>query len=281
MKRLPTLTVKRIPSLPKFWDWCLEHLLTNPTRHLKEIMALFRRIGVTKKSKMLDVSVGTGFLAIDLLGLGYDLATADYSPGMLRVFREKLRTRHIRHHPALARWKDLPKIHEPETFDLLFCRGNSIIYAGGRWLASGQINPERARRNYRKTLEIFYALLKPGGHLYIDKFSDREEPGEYPVARMMVGNRTKEIIISIRHVPKEHRRSAQGLTRDMTTGKTTVFLPDANYLLRETELVKLLKRVGFKSVRKLHLTSEEVLMCGWPGSSGTGIQPAFELQYGA
>jgi len=61
------------PTFDEIWDICVRNFLYNQDKYVNEILALFERIGITKESKIADISVGGGFPAINLIKLGYKI----------------------------------------------------------------------------------------------------------------------------------------------------------------------------------------------------------------
>ena len=101
----------------------------------------------------------------------------------------------------------------------------------------------------KKTLQVYYDLLKPGGYLYIDKFRDSEIPDKKVVARLSIEDipDQEDIIFYVERKPEQSVRFAQMLLRDKN-GKEKG-LPNVAYDLSEDEMETLLKSVGFKVSR--------------------------------
>ncbi|WP_328328733.1 methyltransferase domain-containing protein [Kribbella sp. NBC_00382] len=103
---------------------------------------------------VLDCSCGTGQLAVGLAGRGMQVVATDASEAMVRrtaelaeEFRAPVRT-------VRADWQELPDHFEDNTFDMVFCVGNSLHHAAG---ATGRI----------AALESMSRLLRPGGRLVL------------------------------------------------------------------------------------------------------------------
>ena len=103
---------------------------------------------------VLDCSCGTGQLAVGLAGLGLQVVATDASEVMVRrtaelseQFRASVRT-------ARADWQELPDHFDDETFDMIFCVGNSLHHAVG---ARGRV----------AALESMARLLRRGGRLVL------------------------------------------------------------------------------------------------------------------
>ena len=103
---------------------------------------------------VLDCSCGTGQLAVGLAGLGMQVVATDASEEMVRrtaelseEFRASVRT-------LRADWQELPDYFDDDTFDMVFCVGNSLHHAVG---ARGRV----------AALESMARLLRRGGRLVL------------------------------------------------------------------------------------------------------------------
>ena len=140
---------------------------------------------------------------------------------------------------------------------MLFNRGNTLIYANGGWNEVKKINKKESLDAIKKTIKIYYDLLKKNGYLYMDKYKDSEIPDKKIVATLKIKNtkEEKDLIFYVDRRPKENTRYAQGLLRDKAGHETG--LPNMAYDLTENEMETLLKEVGFKEIRQINLKSEK------------------------
>ena len=230
-------------------------MLYNPKEYLSDIKDLFEKIAVTKESKILDTCVGPGFFSTELLKEGYSLSTSDKNPSMIVPFQRAIKELGISHSTTISPWLELPKHFKNDSFDLLFNRGNSFIYAAGGWNEMATVNREESLDFMKRTLRVYYDLLKPGGYLYIDKFRDSEIPDKKVVARLNIESKQdqEDIIFYVERKPEQNVRFAQMLLRDKD-GKEKG-LPNVAYDLSEDEMETLLEDVGFK-INKLPIKSE-------------------------
>ena len=108
-------------------------------------------------SRVLDAGCGTGRVAVELAGRGYDVVGADNDDSMLSVAR--------RH--ATVRWvhADLATLDLGEQYDLVVAVGNVLVF-----LAEGS-EPEVVRR--------LTAHVRPGGLLVSGWRTDRLSPEVY------------------------------------------------------------------------------------------------------
>jgi cysteine desulfurase/selenocysteine lyase len=255
---LPEIDTDSDPNFPELWKLCEYNLLYNSEEYVNEMEELFRNLGLSKRSQYLDTCVGPGFFSTELLERGYNLATADKDEKMIKPFLESLKEKGIKHTVTMSDWLSLPKHFKKESVDMMFNRGNTFIYAAGGWNNDPvELDKKKAFKLFKKTLEVYYSLLKKGGYLYIDKFRDSEIPAEKVVAKLNIKStkEVKEVIFSVERKPNEGIRHARMLLRDKNnkeSGTRYVALD-----LTENELEDLLKETGFSEIKKLNLNNEK------------------------
>ncbi len=172
----------------------------------------------------------------------------------IQVFKKRAKELKVSSQIKKTSWKQIPRYYKKESYDFLFCRGNSFIYADGGWNKKQTINKKSSIDSYKKTLKNFYDVLKKGGYLYIDKFPDNEKPHKDVVAQIKVGQKEKEdLIFYTKKIPSKRYREAM-MIRRTPEGKETG-LPNMTYDLREDELESMMREIGFK-VKKINLKSE-------------------------
>jgi cysteine desulfurase/selenocysteine lyase len=254
---LEELDVETTPSFAELWRLTEYKLLYDSKAYFEEIENLFEKIGITKKSALLDTCVGPGFLATELLQKGYNLSTADKNPNMVTPFRYTLQELGINHTTTISPWLDLPKHFRSESFELLFNRGNTIVYADGGWNEPYKLDKEKTMQALLDTLIVYRNLLKPGGYLYVDKFRDSEIPDRKVVAQLNIKDMGAQegIIFSVERRPEENIRVAQLALRD-AEGNDRAMLNGMVYDLSEDEMEDLLKQAGFTKIEKLKLKEE-------------------------
>ena len=111
--------------------------------------------GLGANARVLDAACGIGVDAACLARRGLLVTAADASAAMVEHARRRLAELGPRHRALVSSWADLPAHVEPDTFDAVFCVGNSIAHAGDR---DGMV----------AAFEAFRAVLTPGGLLVID-----------------------------------------------------------------------------------------------------------------
>jgi SAM-dependent methyltransferase len=152
------------------WDLCLAAEFDQAGL----VRGLARWLGPADGLEILDCACGSGFPALDLHRLGYRLTCTDGSASMLARFRGKAQREGVALEPRQVRWQDLARSY-PRAFDVVMCRGCSLIYAG-TWDTAA--DPDWSA--LVSAVENFAACLRPGGRLYVDITPEAELYGEYP-----------------------------------------------------------------------------------------------------
>lgn len=242
------------PSFAKLWDMCLYNLMYNISKYTSEIEKFMKRESINKKSKIIDLSAGSGFLSLELAEKGYSVQCMDASDDMLSEFKNKASEKGLDISCKKLKWSEIPRFYKKDSFDLAFCRGNSFIYAAGGWNEFKNVDSNVSLKAYEQTLKNFYDILKTGGVLYIDKFKDDEIPGKALVGKVIISGEAYDLLFYTEIKRQEGFRRASMLLRDKN-GKEEG-LPNMTYILGLPDLINLLKKVGFKEIKKLNLKSE-------------------------
>lgn len=252
---MKTFNFDHEPTFAELWDVCVYNLLYEIAEYKKDIENLFLKLGISKTSKILDVSAGGGFPGIELIKDGYDIACVDGFDDEVALFNKKATEQGLDARCMQGYWKDLPNLLRGASFDFLFCRGNSFIYAGGGWNSMVEINKDSSMQDYDKTLQIFFDLLTPGGWLYIDKFKDDETSHREEVCKIKVADGEPEsLIFWTERFPNKRVRQASMIRKK---GETEVKVPNITYDLSSQELITSLQRCGFKNIEEIRLPSEK------------------------
>ncbi|MFE5807119.1 class I SAM-dependent methyltransferase [Streptomyces sp. NPDC056491] len=127
------------------------------TDHLEDLLSSF------PEKSIIDCSVGTGFITLDLISQGYGIVCTDGSAGMLEQFERNAAELGLEANPVLLDWADLAGTF-PDMFDLLICRGNSLVYANV-WDDNTAAAGASSIAGHLKSM---YGALKPGGFIYVD-----------------------------------------------------------------------------------------------------------------
>lgn len=254
---LEVLEVETAPRSADLWKITEYQLLYDVNAYVEEMEKLFEKIKIDKSSKILDTMVGPGFFTTEMLQKGYNIDTADFNQDSVLPFVENVKELGLKQVVTVGSWLDLPQHYKNKSFDLLFNRGNSIIYAAGGWNEIKPINREESIAKTLETLKTFCGLLKPGGYLYIDKYRDSEIPDQKVAARLIIKDikEEKDVVFTVDRKANENARHRQLLLRDRD-GKEDVLLTGYVYDLTEAELEDLLHQAGFFKVEKLNFKQE-------------------------
>ncbi|WP_344216638.1 class I SAM-dependent methyltransferase [Kribbella sancticallisti] len=139
-------------ALAEVYEWLISDAKLAPAEFaasFDDVLSL-----LPPNAHVLDCSCGTGQLAVGLAGLGMQVVATDASEEMVRrtaelseEFRAPVRT-------VRADWQELPDHFDDDTFDMVFCVGNSLHHAVG---ARGRV----------AALESMSRLLRRGGRLVL------------------------------------------------------------------------------------------------------------------
>ncbi|HLM85993.1 MAG TPA: class I SAM-dependent methyltransferase [Solirubrobacteraceae bacterium] len=152
------------------WDLCLSAEFDQD----EVVKGIAGWLGSPESLSVLDCACGSGFPSLRLHGLGYRLTCTDGSAFMLELFRRKAQAAGATLEPRQVRWEQLGALY-PAAFDVVMCRGCSLIYAG-TW--DTHADPDRAA--LVSSVESFVQCLRPGGRLYVDTTREEDLYGEYP-----------------------------------------------------------------------------------------------------
>ncbi len=229
------------------WDLCL----ATEYDHDELLRGLADWLGPPDDSRVLDCACGTGFPALDLHELGYRMSCTDGSAFMLERFRRKASAAGIALEPTQARWEELGALY-PELFDVVMCRGCSLIYAG-TW--DTEAEPDWSV--FVASVENFVRCLRPGGRLYIDTTREEELHGEYPqveehAPRTIDGHRV-EWRERITADPQTRVRSWQVSLR---VDDASVDFERKSHFVPHADFVKVLEDAGLEGVNRVEVPGE-------------------------
>lgn len=243
------------PSFAQLWEMCVYNLLYNEKEYANDVEGLFKTLNITKNSRIVDVASGSGFPALALAERGYSIDAFDGFKDQAELYNTRAAERGVDTTCQQVLWQDLPNTAEAERYDLAFCRGNSFIYALGGWNELAEIDGATALLEYTRTAKIFYDLIKPGGHLYIDKFKDTEVSHKDKVAEIQVADgESEDLVFWTERFPEQKIRRASMLR--ITSDGTETGTPNISYDLTIPELKSVLLQAGFTSVEEISIPSE-------------------------
>ncbi|MBP7708043.1 class I SAM-dependent methyltransferase [Candidatus Pacearchaeota archaeon] len=248
-----TIIFSQKPSFAQLWDACIYHYAYDVPKYLADIKNLFLKNNISKNSKIIDVAAGTGFPALELEKEGYGVDCMDASDDEIEEFNKKADEANSKLKCKKARWLDIPQHYKNSSYNFIFCRGNSFIYAAGGWNALNKISKQDSLDKYEKTLKVFYNLLSDGGTLYLDKFPDNETPARVKIGKVIIANQKFDLIFY--RALKANYREATMLLRDESGREEG--LPNVTYPLSFREIESMMKKIGFKNIKKIKLKSEK------------------------
>lgn len=159
-----------LPEIGDVWEWCLSVEYDRQAL----LAGLTDWLGPPAGLRILDASCGSGFPALELRRLGYRVACSDGSAVMLERFRRNAEIAGLPTDAMRATWDELGTLL-PGRFDVVLCRGCSLIYAG-TWDSESDPDPGALRRSIRGLV----GCLSPGGRLYLDVAEEVETRDEDP-----------------------------------------------------------------------------------------------------
>lgn len=245
------------PTFAELWEMCIYKFLYDEQTYCDELENILSERGLSKDSQILDVSAGGGFPALELIERGYQIDSADGFADEVELYNKRSLERGLTSTCKEAMWSELPSKFEVGKYDLLLCRGNSFIYANGGWNQETIIDPSNAIAGYTDTARIFARMLKPGGFLYIDKFTDSETTHKEKVAHIQVKNEEPEdIVFWTERLSEQKLRRASMLRRQKDGSEASI--PNVSYDLTFPELDVILKNAGFIEISPISLSSEKI-----------------------
>lgn len=157
-------------EVARTWELCIAEEFD----HDDVVLGIAEWLGAPAGLDVLDCACGSGFPALDLHRLGYHMYCTDGSAFMLDRFLRKARGQGIPLVPRQVRWEKLGALY-PAAFDVVLCRGCSLIYAG-TW----DTDAEPDWLSLVISVENFVQCLRPGGRLYVDTTREEDLYGGYP-----------------------------------------------------------------------------------------------------
>lgn len=234
-------------AISKCWDICLQF------EYRKDVIlsGLEKVLTPYKDKAIIDCACGTGFLTLDLIRKGFQITCSDGSDLMLKLFRENAERLGLNVMPHRYRWSELGT-RFPESFDLVLCRGSSLIYVD-----SWDQTSKNDIRSILDSIKSFHDCLKPGGTLYVDTTSQknlqREEPekNEYP-ERIING-----FPIRFKETVTTDRANRVRIWEPVISVDSREYrLKRYSLYLAHDELIDLLIEAGFDNIRKVDVEGE-------------------------
>lgn len=243
------------PEFAELWDACIFRLLYDTDKYTEDLINLFKDLGINKDSNIIDVASGGGFPSLKLAQKGFNVICTDGSDDEIDLFNDKAKKLELNIVSKKVMWSDLDKKFPENSFDFILCRGNSFIYAAGGWNEEIEIDKGKSLAEYKKTLDIFYKILKPGGYLYVDKFKDSETDHREKVGEIQINDSDPEDLVFWTHriIDRDIRKASMLRIKDRIEDG----IPNVTYDLKFNELEKMIKDVGFSGIDFIDIPSEK------------------------
>ncbi|MFD4673262.1 class I SAM-dependent methyltransferase [Lentzea sp. NPDC058450] len=139
-------------ALAEVYEWLISDAKLAPAEFaasFEDVLSL-----LPSNAHVLDCSCGTGQLAVGLAGRGIQVVATDASEAMVRRTAELSEEFGAFVRALRADWEELPGHFDDDTFDMVFCVGNSLHHAVGA-------------RGRGAALESMSRLLRRGGRLVL------------------------------------------------------------------------------------------------------------------
>jgi SAM-dependent methyltransferase len=187
------------PDIGTLWELCMHF------EFAREVTAsgIADWLGPPDQRRILDSACGSGFPALELIAMGYDITCADGSELMLRHFRRNARLEGLTVEPVQLWWEEMPA-RFGDSYDIVINRG------GGNYKYAGAWDVERLpdRLAMREAISQWVRCLRPGGTLYIDFARESElehlrpEVSTHPT--LLIGDHRVDIVeqITVDHEAK-------------------------------------------------------------------------------
>ena len=232
-------------TLPEIWDLCLDKIYNKP-KYIQGFIDALKQYGITSESKILDAGCGSGFPPLDLIERGYHVVAADKSSEMVRQIGLNAKKRGLEVQAIHATWSELQRFVGQGEFDLVYCRGNSLVYAAS-W-EQNWIVPARSMEEIQTALRNFHSVLKPGGVLYLDVTNKKEKPHVENIGTIATRHGDARLTWQIEHNVVTKVRTWTMRLIFLETGDVKTY-PSYSYLLSHEELIECLTKIGFSKVR--------------------------------
>jgi SAM-dependent methyltransferase len=137
-------------ALAEIYDWLVPDALLTPRLSAEAFSPITAELA--PGSRVLDCAAGTGQLAVGLALRGFEVVATDASGEMVRRVRRLADEERTDLRALTCSWEELDEAGFEDSFDAVFCVGNSLVHAAGRDARCG-------------ALRAMGRVLRPGGLL--------------------------------------------------------------------------------------------------------------------
>lgn len=234
-------------DIATLWQLCLEFEYDRANL----VSGLEQWLEWNKDAQILDCACGTGFPSIDLIQRGYNVTCTDGSPRMLAEFKVNAEKAGVAVTPRCIQWSELSQ-HFGREFDVVMCRGSSLIYAGA-W--DKDDTPDREA--IKVAIRNFGQCLKPGGILYVDTTAEenlnRTVPERHTYPERVIDGRRVGLSEVIHTDKSAHLRT---WVTTLTVDGVSYNFERHSYYLPHSDLLLLLSECGVRNIRKVKVPGE-------------------------
>jgi len=233
-------------SIDFIWSVCIEFLYRDKELYAGSLSKILKE---NNSDKILDCSCGTGFPSIQLAKNDFNLTCSDASNKMLSGFKKNMEKQSLLIPTFNLKWKHLDSFFKQE-FDAVLCRGNSLPYCVS-W-EKNSVDLNKAGKEILVSLRNMFNVLKKGGMLYIDlspreAFSPLNTTFIHKFGPKIIDGKKIVLDWKIQHFLEEKRRVWDAVVSVENEKNFPIHLE--GYHLRHSELISMLKEIGFKKIR--------------------------------
>ncbi|SDK02453.1 class I SAM-dependent methyltransferase [Natronincola ferrireducens] len=187
---------------------------------------------------ILDIASGTGNYAIALAEKGFDISAIDLDKGMIEETKVKAKEKGILLNTYVGDMKELDKHFQRETFDVVFCIGNSLVHL-------------TQLEEIQQTLNQMYYILKEGGNLLL-QIINYDKIIQYNIDGLpTIENKEVGVKFIRKYVYEEEKRLIHFNTELIVTkGEEEAVYRNSVplYPLQSQQLIGMLQNAGFKTI---------------------------------
>ena len=235
------------PDVGTIWDLCI----ATEYDRAELVRGVAAWLGSPEDLQVLDCACGSGFPALDLHTLGYDVTCTDASGPMLERFKHNAQAADLDVKPIRVRWEELSSLYD-EDFDVVMCRGCSFLYAG---TYDDNLDPDLSALS--SSLTNFFHVLRSGGRVYVDAPLE-ENLGEAEPKWIEHAPRT----IDGHRIEMRERISADRQARirrwevELSIDGSIFSLERRSHYMPHADLIGLIRSAGFEDVARVDVSGE-------------------------